>query len=266
MTPNTKNTLEPKPEINSKKYLEVAAQRAYADHKKLPDKKNEITEYLPMIHSIVRKVVTYLEPPLTYEDLISAGAIGLIKAARDYDPSFQAEFKTYAYIRIKGAILDEIRHWSFLPPNVNKQINIAHQTAAEITDKTGNLPSDEQLAEKLQIPVEKLYQTFKNARAKHFISIDASREDFPTLAAFLPEINDTTPDQKLEQSELLEKLVLAIKSLNEKQMQIILLYYQQQLTMKQIAEILNVTEPRISQLHAGALFNLSIKLRQWKNG
>jgi RNA polymerase sigma factor for flagellar operon FliA len=220
-----------------------------------------------MVHKIVQRVVTYLKPPLSYEDLVSAGTVGLVKAARNYDPSHQAEFKTYAYIRIRGAILDELRGWSFVPANISRQIHKALQLSLEITKQTGTAPSDAELAEKLGITVDKLYQTFENARAQHFVSIDGfGGEDSPTLGNLLAAVNTTTPVQQLEKDELINKLTEAIQQLNDRQRQIILLYYQQKITMKQIAEVFKITEPRVSQLHATALFNLSVKLRQWKDG
>lgn len=218
-----------------------------------------------MVHKMVQRVVTYLKPPLSYEDLVSAGTVGLIKAAHDYDPSRQAEFKTYAYIRIRGAILDELRGFSLLPPNVDKQIRKALQLSQKITQQTGSVPTDAELAEKLEITIDKLYETFENARAKHFVSIDSAGDDAPALGCSLVMANAATPDEQLEHSELIDRLTEAIQQLNKRQRQIILLYYQQQLTMKQIAELLNITEPRVSQLHASALFNLFVKLRQWKD-
>jgi RNA polymerase sigma factor for flagellar operon FliA len=85
----------------------------------------QIAEFLPMVGKIARQVVTYLKPPLSFEDMVSAGTVGLVRAARDFDPSHQAEFKTYAYIRIRGAILDELRCWSFVPANLNRRIRDA---------------------------------------------------------------------------------------------------------------------------------------------
>ena len=223
-------------------------------------------QFIPMVHKIIQRVVTYIKPPLSYEDLVSAGTVGLVKAAHDYDPAHQAEFKTYAYIRIRGAILDELRNFSLLPANVDKQIREAALMSLEITNQTGKLPTDEQLAEKLKITVDKLYQTLESARAQHFVSIDALGENTPALSELLMTANTTTPAQKTERAELIDKLTEAIQQLPKRQKQIILLYYQQNLTMKQIAEVFEITEPRISQLHSSALFNLSLKLRQWKDG
>ncbi len=245
---------------NNQEHLKACARNAYNDQKEAFIDNEQITRFIPLVHKVVQRVVTYIKPPLSYEDLVSAGTVGLVKAAHDYNPAHQAEFKTYAYIRIRGAILDELRNLSLLPVNIDKQIKEATQISSEIINQTGKTPTDEQLAEKLQITVDKLYQTFENARAKHFISIDSARENSPPLGSSLVANNTPAPDQQLEQNELIDKLTEAIGQLNERQRQIIILYYQQELTMKQIAEVFDITEPRVSQLHAKALFNLSSKL------
>jgi len=265
----TKDISEDRFAGKGKKHLNNVALRAYSVQKKsvrgqIEDK--QIAELLPMVHNIARRIVTYLKPPLSFEDMISAGTVGLVRAARDFDPSHQAEFKTYAYIRIKGAILDELRGWSFMPENLRKRIRIARQLSRKIIEQTGTAPTDPELAEKLGITVQELYETFENARAQHFISLDGFGDDSPVLSNILTSSHPVAPEEKIEREELIEKLTEAIRQLSQRQQQVILLYYQQQLTMKQIAEILEITESRVSQLHAGAIFNLSVKLRQWKDG
>jgi RNA polymerase sigma factor for flagellar operon FliA len=245
------------------------ALRAYSGQKRSGKgevENEQIAELLPMVHRIVRQVVTYLKPPLSFEDMVSAGTVGLVRAARDFDPSRQVEFKTYAYIRIKGAVLDELRGSSLLPANLDKQIRNALRLSRKITDQTGTAPTDDELAEKLGITIDELYEMLENARAQHFVSLDGFGGDSPALGNLLAAANTTTPDEQIERAELLDKLAGAIQQLTERQRQIILLYYQQHLTMKHIAEIFEITESRVSQLHASALFNLSVKLRQWKDG
>lgn len=246
--------------------LKKRARDAYNGSRENPVKSDLIIQFLPMVHKIVQRAVTYIKPPLSYEDLVSAGTVGLIKAARDYNPSFQAEFKTYAYIRVKGAVLDELRNFSLLPANVEKQIKDASQTSIEMTNTNGKAPTDEELADKLQISVDKLYQTFESARTKNFVSIDSTSDNSVSIASSLIASDTPSPDMQLEQSELVEKLTEAITQLSERQRQIIVLYYQKEMTMKQIAEVFNITEPRVSQLHSSALFNLSVKMRKLKDG
>jgi RNA polymerase sigma factor for flagellar operon FliA len=251
---------------DNQKHIKAVARNAYGNQKERVIDDDQITQYLPLVHKVVNRVVSYIKPPLSYDDLVSAGTIGLIKAAKDYDSSHQAEFKTYAYIRIRGAVLDEFRSFSFLPANVDKQIRQAAQVSMEIAEEKGKTPTHEELAEKLEVSVDKLHQTFNNARVKHFVSLDSSTENSSSLGLSLEAVNTDTPDRKIEQKELIEKLTEAIQQLNERQRNIILLYYQKEMTMKQIAEVFDITEPRVSQLHASALFNLSVKLRPWNDG
>ena len=251
-----------------KKYLNGAVLRVYSDQKDSTNSQlqNErITQFLPMVHRIVRQVITYLKPPLSFEDMVSAGTVGLVRAARDFDPSQRAEFKTYAYIRIKGAILDELRGWSFVPANLSKRIRNAQLISQKIAEKTGTVPTDAELAEELGISVDELLEMFENARAQHFVSLDGFGEDSPALGSILVADRAKAPDEQIERKEMINKLAEAIQQLPQKYRQVILLYYQQHLTMKQIAEIMEITESRVSQLHSSALFNLSVKLRQWND-
>jgi RNA polymerase sigma factor for flagellar operon FliA len=251
---------------DSSSHLKAVALRTYAEQKPQRMSDDEITQFLPMVNSIARKATSYLRPPLSFEDLVSAGTIGLVKAARDFDASHGAKFKTYAYIRIRGAILDELRSTSMLPSNLNRQVRAAMELHQRITSERGVPPTDEELANRLDITIEELYSLYENSRANKFVSLDASEPEGNTLAGALACPITTGPDAQLEQAELIEELSGAISQLDEKRRQIIILYYQQHLTMKQIAETLDITESRISQLHASAIFNLSAKLRNWKDG
>ena len=226
----------------------------------------EITQFLPMVNGIAHKVASYLRPPLSFEDLVSAGTIGLVKAARDYDTSHGAQFKTYAYIRIKGAILDELRSASLLPSNVNRQVKDVMELSHRITVEQGVAPTDEELAQGLGITREALSQLQETARAQHFVSLDSVETDGASLLGMLVAPKSTGPQVQLEQTELIDELTRAISELDQKRRRIVVLYYQQHLTMKQISEVLSITESRVSQLHASALFNLSAKLREWKDG
>lgn len=261
-------TLKTKKKFGKKnnQHLKTIALKAYSRNIQQPLDDQWARRYLPMVRRIAQRVVWYLKPPLSFEDLVSAGTLGLIKAARNFKPDHQAEFETYAYIKIKGAILDELRSNTMLPTNVNKKVRNAIGESRKITQQTGTPPSDQELAEKLGVSVEELYETYENARAQYFVSMESSEEHNCALGEFLADNDTTTPDKKMERSELVDKLAQAIRKLPERERQIILLYYQQQLAMKEIAQIFEITESRVSQLHAGAIFKLSTELRQWKNG
>lgn len=266
-TENLRKAGKPQPLVaGNGEHLKVAALRAYHEQKSESIDDERIVQLLPLVQKIARRAVTYLNPPLSFEDLVSAGTIGLVKAARDFDASHQAEFTTYAYIRIKGAILDELRGASLLPASLNKQIRNVAELSQRITQQTGCTPTDEELAQRLGLTVGEVYALFENARARHFVSIDGFTNQEPTVANFVAVAETATPDQQLEKAELIETLYQAIQQLDKRRREIVLLYYQQHLTMKQIATLLGITESRVSQLHASALFNLSVKLGHWEDG
>ncbi len=249
----------------SSDHLRAMAARIYNGHRHRRIGDEEIVQLLPMVRQIARRAVSYIKPPLSFEDLVSAGTVGLLKAAKDFDAAHQVEFKTYAYIRIKGAVLDELRRACPVPSAVSRQIRAAREMSRKITEETGSIPTDDQLAEKLGLSVEEVGGLFESARAQHFVSIDTLDDEQPALGNLLATADTATPDSRLERGELIEQLAAAMQELDERRLQIIVLYYQQHLTMKQIAEVLEITESRVSQLHASALFSLSVKLEQWKD-
>jgi RNA polymerase sigma factor FliA len=254
------------PASSAPMHMKTVALRTYGDQKTQAVSEDQISEFLPLVNRIAHRAASYLRPPLSFEDLVSAGTVGLIKAVRDYDASHGAGFKTYAYIRIKGAILDELRSASILPTAVNRQVKEIQDLSRKITEKTGTAPTDEDLADQLGVPPEEIFQLLDNARAQRFISLSAFEQDGPSLDESLPDSQAIRPEQQLEQTELVEKLAQAIGALDPKRRQTVVLYYQQHLTMKQIAEVLEITESRVSQLHASALFSLSTTLRAWSDG
>lgn len=250
------NTVEPV-EAAAREFAGHAL-RAYDDQTRRHREDEMIVQYLPLVHRIVHQVASYLQPPLTREDLISAGTIGLVKAARDFDPTKDAEFKTYAYIRIRGAVIDELRGWSFAPPTAKKLFDQVQEVTERTLQEQGTVATDEQIAKALDITVDKLYQIYETARARHFLSISGADDESPALGSFLTASDGAMPGDRMEREEMKKALVQAMKELPEKQRQIILLYYHRELTMKQISEVMELTESRIS------LFKLSVRMRQWQ--
>jgi RNA polymerase sigma factor FliA len=251
-----------KDEDRQEKLNNTAAETAVISKKKVYDEKLVI-EFIPLVHKIVQQVTSYLHPPLTRDDLVSAGTVGLIKAAQNYDPSKKTEFKTYAYIRVRGAVIDELRSWAFTPSIIKKQFDLAQQVVREYIEENNMEPSDDQLAERLDMTPDKMYRMFEAARARHFLSIHGINDNVPALGKSLMCKRTYDPKDWAEKEELSEKLAEAIEQLPEKQKQIILLYYHSEMTMKDTAEVMEITESRVSQLHAAALFKLSMKLKMW---
>ena len=219
-----------------------------------------IVGHLPLVKHIVGKQMRYLRRAVDFDDLISAGMVGLVKAARSFDPARNVTFKTYAYVRIRGAGVDELRNSSLLPHNVYREIRRIEETYRNITARIARPPNDEELAKAVNLPLESMYKTLERGRREKLVSIHDLNDDNPALSSLLPPDRTPAPDQQAEHNEVLEALTKAVMSLPRRDRRVLMLYYGQELTMKETAAVLGVTESRISQLHAGALFKLSMKL------
>lgn len=239
------------------------ALKAYSKNRQQEISDDQIVEYLPMVNRIVNNVVSSVAGALSKDDLVSAGTIGLVKAAKDYDSSKNADFKTYAYIRVRGAVIDELRKWSFTPSEISRQAETVQMLAIEMQEELGTTPSDEELAERAGITVEKLQKIYEGNRNKNFLSIHGVSDEAPSIGMSLISQREDKPESRLEKQEIVEILSESIQDLPENARRVVILYYHQQLTMKEIAEVLEITESRVSQLHASAIFKLSVKMSKY---
>lgn len=242
--------------------MKAKASQTYARQSRELLEERWILQYLPLVRHVVNKVAGNLRLTYEIEDLISAGTLGLVKAARAFDPGRDSEFKTYAYIRIRGAVLDELRGRSFAPSSVHSQVRRAAQAYQALLAETGSPPSDEQLAERLGVPPRQLYRTLTEARKQRFLSIHGLDDEGPALTALVPSDRSPRPDAVVERKELLAELATAIRQLPKRHRLVLLLYYERDLTMKEVAQVLEITESRVSQIHASALFKLSMMLKR----
>lgn len=233
--------------------------QAYATASRESREQQWILDYLPMVHHVVQKLRVHLPDRADIEDLISAGTLGLVKAARSYDPTRNAEFKTYAYIRIRGGVIDELRRRSFAPQNVQKEIREIRAAWQELSNEFGAPPSDEALAQRAGISLSRLYKTLEEARRLQFLSIHGLGEADPQ-APLTPIDESPSPLDEASRQETVARLVKAMKELPKRDRMLLILYYERDLTMKEAAEVLGVTESRVSQMHASALFKLAMKL------
>jgi len=241
--------------------LRAKVNKAYTRELRESLEEKRILQYLPLVRHVVQKVIAQLSNRADTENLISAGTLGLVKAARSYDPGRNTEFKTYAYIRIRGAVIDELRSESFVPSGVRKQIRLAEQAYRRYFQRNGCAPADEELAGELGISKEQLYRTLEEARRQQFLSIHGLAGDREGQTELVPVDGSLSPAAQVEKLELLERLAKAIKDMPPRDRQILLLYYERDLTMKEIAAVFDITESRVSQLHASSLFKLSMRLR-----
>ena len=220
-----------------------------------------ILSHLPLVRHVVQKIAAHLGPRADLDNLISAGTLGLVKAARAYDPARDAEFKTYAYIRIRGLVLDELRGETFIPAAAHRQIRLAERAYQQFRARNGRPPDDEELAAELGVSRDQLYRTLEEARRQRFLSIHGLSEDRGDDGGLAPVDKSPRPDAQVERQEQLERLAAALRQLPARDRQMLLLYYERDLTMKEIAAVLEITESRVSQMHAAALFKLSMMMK-----
>lgn len=242
--------------------LQARASQAYATQSRQVMEEELILGHLPLVRHIVSKVTDIQPGRIDVDDLISAGTLGLVRAARAYDTSRNAEFKTYAYIRVRGAVIDEMRSRSFTPSAKFSQLRRIQSAHQKLATEFGRPPSDSELAAEVGISTDQLYRMLQEVRRMHFLSIHGLvTEGESSLGSLIPPDKTPAPDVQAERREMAQKLSEAIKELPERDRMILLLYYDKDLTMKETAQVLDITESRVSQLHASALFKLSMKLK-----
>ncbi len=249
-------------------------ERKWREYKKTKDIKIRnffIEKYAPLVRYVVSNMNIYVNDQSDYDDLIGWGIEGLIDAIDRFDPDRGVKFKTYAIIRIRGAIYDKLREMDWIPRSV-RQIEKEYQKAvSELQYELGEKPTEEMIAERLGFSLEELKENaLKLQNAKNYISSldnvifpdSSSSENSITLEDVLEvPYEDANPETLAIKNEIIEKIKEAIKELPEKELQVIMLYYHEELTLKEIGAILNVTESRVSQLHARALELLREKLK-----
>ena len=227
-----------------------------------------IMVYAPLVKYIANRIAMRLPPHIDVNDLINAGIIGLIDAIEKFDPSKEVKFKTYAEIRIKGAILDELRSMDWIPRSIRKVINKLVGAYHELEQQLGRPAKDEEIAELLGLQMEEFYKLLKHSAGAPLISLDVmvdhddKRRD---ILSCLVDPKSTDAFGALGLGELKDSIAGAIEDLPEKEKQVVALYYYDELTMKEIGEVLNLTESRVSQIHTKAILRLRVRVTNLKN-
>ncbi len=233
----------------------------------LPTLDKVIEDFLPTINYYANRYAFLGQPVLSKEDLVSAGVIGLIEAYKRFDPSKKVKFRTYAEIRIKGAILDEIRKLDIIPRSIRDKANEVEETIRELFIKKGEMPNSEEIAEALGLSLDEYYKLLENLKGIQFVDVENLKRlfsdyDEDVLANFIASDEDVERDYILK--DLVEKLEKALEYLTEKERLVLALYYHEGLTMKEVAKVLGYTESRISQLHNQAIIKLRAILKEEK--
>ncbi len=216
-----------------------------------------IVQYIYLIRYVVGRVKVSLPPTFTDEDISSYGVEGLIDAIEKYSPDKGARFETYALMRIRGNIIDKIRSQDFLPRSARKKIKDIKVAQEALRQKLGRMPTSKELSEFLDIEPEKIDAILADDTS--IMSIYDKRGTSDDSIEIVDTIQDTrklTPEEQYEEKDVKKELEIALKRLPERERMILVLYYHENMTLKEIGETIEVSESRVCQLHAQGIMKL----------
>ncbi|MDH5734923.1 MAG: RNA polymerase sigma factor FliA [Gammaproteobacteria bacterium] len=217
-----------------------------------------IVSHLTLVKRIAYHLLGRLPSTVQVDDLIQAGMLGLIEAAKNYDPSQGASFETYAGIRIRGAMLDEVRHGDWSPRSLHKKMRQVAEAKREIENRTGRDARDSEIADKLNISIDDYHVILRESASIKMSSLSSSEEgedqDIPT---------DEEPFSELQREGFQQSLAKSISELPEREQMIMSLYYNDELNFKEIGQVLDVSESRVCQIHTQTMAVLREKMTDW---
>ena len=229
-----------------------------------------VEKYSPLVKYVAGKVAIGMPQNVEFDDLASYGAFGLLDAIEKFDPEREIKFKTYAMTRIRGAIFDELRSIDWIPRSIRQKAKQVEETINMLENKLGHTVDDEDIAKEMGIPVEELHSLLTKISGTSMISLNdiwylGEDNDEISFMETLESPVNLNPDALIEKEEIKSVIVEAIQHLPDKEKKVVVLYYYEDLTLKEIGEVLDVTESRISQLHTKAIMRLRGKLMRMKN-
>lgn len=222
-------------------------------------------QYLPLVKYVIDRIAYRLPDFIDRDDLISEGIIGLIDALDKFDPSRMNKFETYATVRIRGSVLDSLRHMDWIPRSLRQKSKDIEAAFAEVEKKLGRAAEDKEVAEFMGITVEDLHDTMDKVSGSVVFSFEEMLQmsDDEKPLPFITRVKSdhvADPSESIVKSEVRKLLVEAVKQLSESERMVVGLYYVENLTLKQIGDILSVTESRVCQIHTKAVIRLKNKL------
>ena len=235
--------------------------KSYAIAKNPDLREKLIIKYAPLVKLVAGRLLMHVGQYVDFEDLTSYGIFGLIDAIDKYNPDKGIKFETYASIRIRGAIIDNIRKLDWVPRSLRAKNKQLEQVYAELTIELGREPKEDEVAEKLSIPIDEARELIRKSAVVSLVSLDDYLEQNHDVGIFnLSPNQPDNPENSIEMMETKQALAEAIDQLSDKEKKVITLYYYDELTLKEISAVLGVSESRISQIHTKAILLLKAKL------
>ena len=214
---------------------------------------------VPLVHYLLGRMGISQEVGSDYEDMAHQGLLGLIEAVDRFDPKFGARFSTYASLRIRGKILDYLRTSDWMPRTARKRTRLIQKTISILWSENLREPTESEIAVRLGIKVEEIQEGLADSNrilVSLDVMMDADQDGDGTMHEHLRDETQSDPSDVMEAGSLVDEMTNAIQSLAEREKLILSLYYNDQLTFKEIGKVLEITESRVCQLHARAIINL----------
>ncbi len=230
-----------------------------------------IRQYMPLVKYVAGKVSTGMPDSVEFDDLVGFGQFGLLDAISKYDPDKNVKFKTYAVTRIRGAIFDELRELDWVPRSVRQKSREIEDTIVELEAKLGRTANDAEIAKAMGMTESEYESTVMKVSGTSILSLNDvwySNDDSEKMSIGdnIESPNSLNPDVIVERMEIKRVIMQAINELPQNEKMVIVLYYHEDLTFKEIGQVLNVSESRISQLHSKANMRLRAKLTSMRKG
>jgi RNA polymerase sigma factor for flagellar operon FliA len=242
----------------------------YTAHVSETDVRNElILSELPTVYSLARRIHEHLPQHILLEDLVHVGVLGLIEAAGKYNPNKNVSLKSYASFRIRGAILDSLRSLDWGTRLVRRKGRNVAESVAKLTNKLGRQPAEEEIAKDLDLKISELHTLLGRLQGLNIVSQRGSRFDDSEGIDFIESAPDDKKESPFEQclnSERSDLLTQAIETLSEKEQMVLLLYYRQELSMREVGELMDLGEARVSQIHSLAVRKLRAAIQEMQLG
>ena len=229
-----------------------------------------IEQYLPLVVSVLGRLSMTLPEHVSHDDLHSAGLIGLLQALRNFDPTCGSSFETYARVRVRGAMLDELRRMDWVPRTIHEKARKIQTVMGQLEQKLGRVPADTQMAKALGLSVPEYCDLLDEVRPVAFVCLDSvgSSDDGDTgsLYEVIADTSEENPVEQVSQRELKQVIFEHLKKLPEIQRKVLALYYIEDLHLREIAEVFGLTESRICQIHAQAILAIRGYVQRFEAG
>lgn len=222
-----------------------------------------VEQYTPLVKRIAHHLLARMPASVAVEDLYQSGLIGLLDAIKRFDASKGASFETYAGIRIRGAMVDEVRKGEWAPRSVHRNARRIQQAIRAVEFRTGRDASDREIAAELDISLDDYHGMLQDSMATKLFSINEMESPDDHIDTSLQERQSDNPFDALQGDDFRQHLANAIEQLSEREQLVLSLYYEEELNLKEIGEVLGVSESRVSQIHSQAAHRLRARLSEW---